>query len=232
MGQIIHRLAVAEGHEVVGKINSQNKESLSSFDTTNTDVAIEFTNPDTALDNIKFCFSKGIPVVTGTTGWYESLPELEALATKNKNYSLFYASNFSIGVNLFMRMNRFLAKMMNNYEEYDISMQEVHHTQKLDAPSGTAITLAEGILSEVARKESWSLKDENPTSTSLPIEAVRTPNVPGTHTITYTSSIDEITIEHKAYNREGFAKGALTVASWLKNKNGIYTMKHFFDSYK
>ena len=230
MGKIIDSIASERGYEIVGRINSKNKESLSEFNKGNTDLAIEFTNPDVVFDNLVYCVSKGIAVVTGTTGWYDRLEELKSLSSRQEHKTaVFYASNFSIGVNIFMKVNDFLAKIMNGYEDYDLSMQEIHHTQKLDSPSGTAITLAEGIVKGIDRKKKWALStDADLSSEDLSIEALRIPDVPGTHTIQYKSSIDEITIEHKAYNREGFAKGVVSVSEWLEEKEGFFTMDDFF----
>lgn len=186
------------------------------------DVAIEFTEPAAAIKNIKFCFENNIPVVVGTTGWYDSFTQIKALC-ESENGALFYATNFSIGVNLFFTLNKHLAKLMNG-QPYDLLVEEVHHVEKKDAPSGTAITLAEGIIENTSIKENWvnnKTNDEN----DLGIVSKRVPEVPGTHSIFYTSEEDEIEIKHTAKGRTGFAKGAIKAAQFLHNKKGIYTMQ-------
>ena len=187
------------------------------------DVAIEFTSPAVVTENIMKLMELGIPVVTGTTGWMNKLPEIQNYCEKS-NGSLFYASNFSIGVNLFFAVNKYLAKLMSQYSDYKISAEETHHTQKLDAPSGTAITMLEDILKDNESYNGWKLTDEDPVSTEIPVAAFRKEGVTGTHIVKYTSPIDSISLKHEAFNREGFARGALMAAEWLREKKGIFTM--------
>jgi len=185
-------------------------------------VAIDFSIPTEAFNNINECFSKSIPIVSGTTGWLDKYDQAVANCKINKG-AFIYASNYSLGVNLFFELNKQLAKLMKGFDVYDISLEETHHTQKLDAPSGTAITLAEGII-EQTNKENWSL-DVTDNKKIIPIESKRIENVPGTHIVTYASDVDEIEITHTAKNRDGFALGAVIAAEWLKGKTGVFTMK-------
>lgn len=222
MGKTIERLAIERGHEIAGRIDIDNHHELESV---TADAAIEFSHPDAAFNNVKRCIEKGIPVVCGTTGWLAHKPEIEAL-TKKLNGAFFYASNYSLGVNIFFKLNEHLAKMMNSIDGYDISMEEIHHTEKKDAPSGTAITLAEGILKHNTTKSIWINEDpKNPKE--LPIKSLRIGLVPGTHTIKYSSPIDDIEIKHIAHTRDGFAKGAVMVAEWIQGKKGVLNMDHF-----
>jgi len=223
MGKTIERLAVAQGHEIVLKIAFENKEEFTSETIKSADIAIEFTNPKSAFENIKKCLEAGVPVVSGTTGWLDKLAEAKAICKAN-NTAFLYASNFSIGVNIFFEVNQFLAKMMNAQPQYEPSLNEVHHTQKLDAPSGTGITLAEGVLAEIGRKSSWVNKVAT-TETELTLTSERIDHVPGTHEIVYKSEIDTIEIKHTAHSREGFASGSILAASWLVGKKGVFTMK-------
>lgn len=216
MGKTIEKLAVERGHSVVKKIDQGD-----TYDFADADVAIDFSVPDAAVDNISMALKSGVPVVSGTTGWLERYPEMVALCKEN-NGAFIYASNFSVGVNIFFELNKKLAQMMKALDSYDVSMTEVHHIHKLDAPSGTAITLAEGIIEE-SSKTDWILDNEE--SDKITIKAVREAEVPGTHTITYQSDVDEIMIEHKAHSRNGFALGAIIAAEWLKDKKGVHTMK-------
>jgi len=222
MGKTIQRLAEAKGHEIAQVIDVQRGNSAEDL-ISDLDVAIEFTRPEAAVQNIKACISKSIPVVSGTTGWLANFDEIKAYCIE-KNSAFFYASNYSIGVNVFFELNRYLAKMMEQFPDYDVSMTEIHHTQKLDAPSGTAITLAEGIMEEISRKETWVNQETN-IKTELPIFSERIDDVPGTHQITYRSKIDDVEITHTAHSREGFASGALSAAEWLVGKNGCFGMK-------
>lgn len=222
MGKMIEQIAVARGHEIVSKINQDSKPKEWKL-LADADVAIEFTKPDAALQNIKKCFALNVPVVVGTTGWYEKLDEVRALCLKEKQ-AILTASNFSIGVNLFFHVNRILAQAMENLPEYNVEIEEIHHTQKLDAPSGTAITIAQGILSEIRRKIDWKLQEDVKTESDLSIASIRTDDVPGTHTVKYTSSIDDIEIKHVAHNRSGFATGAVVAAEWLFDKKGAFNM--------
>ncbi|MFM9988703.1 4-hydroxy-tetrahydrodipicolinate reductase [Flavobacterium sp.] len=217
MGKVIERIALERGHEIVLK-----KSSTSSYEgLENADVAIDFSIPDSAVCNIKQCFDTNIPVVCGTTGWLERYNEIVSLC-ESKNGSFIYGSNFSLGVNIFFELNNYLAKMMSNLKQYKVSMEEIHHTQKLDAPSGTAISLAKDIIDN-SDYTSWTLN--NPTENDILIDAKRIENVPGTHSIFYDSSVDQIEIKHTAHNREGFALGAVVAAEWLVNKKGVFTMK-------
>lgn len=223
MGKTIEKLALDKGHEVVLKIDKENQADLTAAHLLQADVAIEFTQPESAFANIKACLEAGVPVVSGTTGWLERLPEMREICEASGSAFL-HATNFSIGVNMLFALNRFLAKMMNGQLQYDVQMEEVHHTQKLDAPSGTAITLAEGILAELDRKQSW-VNHQTDKPEELPIISKRIDPAPGTHSITYQSDIDDITISHVAHSREGFALGALTAAEWIVGKQGNFTMQ-------
>jgi 4-hydroxy-tetrahydrodipicolinate reductase len=218
MGKVIEKIALERGHEIVLKKSS----SDSYLGLENADVAIDFSIPASAVANISECLNNGIPVVSGTTGWLEEYPKMVALC-ENKNGSFIYGSNFSLGVNLFFELNSYLAKMMSKFKTYSVSMEEIHHTQKLDAPSGTAISLAKGII-ENTDYTSWTL-DTNPKEKELPIEALRIENVPGTHSIYYTSEVDTIEIKHTAHSRDGFALGSIIAAEWLVGKKGVFTMK-------
>lgn len=217
MGKEIEKIALQRGHEIV--IKTSGKEA---YDISTADVAIDFSVPSSAYNNISNCINHKIPVISGTTGWLEKYNEIVDLCT-DKNGAFIYASNFSLGVNVFFELNKQLAKMMNTLEQYNISLEEIHHTKKLDAPSGTAITLAEGII-ENSNKKNWEL-DKTTSEENIPITAIRTPDVPGTHTVTYNSDIDTIDIKHTAHNRQGFALGAVIAAEWLHNKTGVYTMR-------
>ena len=223
MGQLIEQLAIEKGHNVVAKVHSKSTDA-DWESVKNADVAIEFTQPEAAVNNIKKCFSLHIPVVVGTTGWYQHLDEIKHLQSASQS-ALLTASNFSIGVNVFFKINQLLAHIMDPINGYDVSLQEIHHIHKKDAPSGTAITLAEGILKSYSKKQQWKLKEASNSEHDLPIEALRIDNVPGTHAITYSSAIDSIEIKHTAHNREGFALGAVIAAEWLAGKQGVFTMK-------
>ncbi len=222
MGREIEKILISRGHSVGLVIDIDNAEDLNSEKRASIDVAIEFSAPTAAYQNIVRCIEASTPVVSGTTAWLERYDEIVAL-TKSKNGAFFYASNFSIGVNLFFDINRRLAKLMNKYPQYDVTLEEVHHTQKKDAPSGTAITLAEGILEGIERKKSWVCKPTTEPE-ELEVAAIRRSVVPGTHTITWESSVDLISIEHLAKGREGFALGAVVAAEFLAGKCGVYTM--------
>ena len=217
MGKVIERIALERGHKIVLK-----KDHDSSFEgLENADVAIDFSVPDSAVENISACLNKGIPVISGTTGWLTDYPKMVELCNA-KNGSFIYGSNFSLGVNVFFELNEYLAKMMGNLKQYNVSMEEIHHTQKLDAPSGTAITLAEGVIKHTDYAN-WTL--ETPISNEIHIEAKRIENIPGTHSIFYDSEVDQIEIKHTAHSREGFALGAVVAAEWLVGKKGVFTMK-------
>jgi 4-hydroxy-tetrahydrodipicolinate reductase len=217
MGKVIERIALERGHEIVLKKTEDN-----SFDgLLNADVAIDFSVPTAAATNISECLNSNIPVVSGTTGWLEQYEEMSSLCT-SKNGAFIYGSNFSLGVNLFFELNTQLAKMMSRFNQYNASMEEIHHTQKLDKPSGTAITLAQSILEE-KKLTAWSI--EKPSENELFIDVKRIDAVPGTHSVSYSSEVDTIEITHTAHNRDGFALGAVVAAEWLINKKGVYTMK-------
>jgi 4-hydroxy-tetrahydrodipicolinate reductase len=217
MGKTIEKIALQRGHSIVIKTKSS-----SDYIITDADIAIDFSIPNAAVNNISHCINNNIPVISGTTGWLDNYKIITNLV-KAKNGSFIYASNFSLGVNIFFELNKQLAKMMSNLSNYNVSLEEIHHTQKLDAPSGTAITLAESILEEQPKLTEWIL-DKNETN-KLTINAKRTPEVPGTHNVNYKSDIDTISITHEAHSREGFALGAVIAAEWLLNKKGVYTMK-------
>lgn len=225
MGKAIEEIALAKGHEIVLKIDISNAHEFTQEHLSRADVAIEFTGPHSAFDNVMKCLAWGVPVVCGSTGWLDKWDEVKNYCEAQKG-SLVYASNFSIGVNLFFEVNSFLARLMNKHPEYNVSMEEIHHTQKKDAPSGTAITLAEGILKQIDRKKNWKLGDTTDTST-LAIRSHRIDPDPGTHVVKYQSTVDDIEILHKAHSRQGFALGAVLVAEWIIDKKGILTMKDF-----
>lgn len=218
MGKVIERIAIERGHTIVFKSDKD----TTSIDLSNTDVAIDFSIPDAAVSNISTCFNNNTPVISGTTGWLEKYDNMVALCNQ-KEGAFIYGSNFSLGVNVFFELNNYLAKMMNNLKQYDINLEEIHHTQKLDTPSGTAISLAEGIINNTD-KTSWKL-DKATNNTEIPIVARRIPEVPGTHIIDYSSEVDSIKIEHIAHNRNGFALGAVIAAEWIVDKKGVFTMK-------
>ncbi|MBC8753721.1 4-hydroxy-tetrahydrodipicolinate reductase [Kordia sp. YSTF-M3] len=218
MGKEIEKVALQRGHTIVHKISSD----IASYDFTNVDVAIDFSIPSAAFQNITHCIKQQVPVISGTTGWLEKYDEVIALCEAEKG-AFIYASNFSLGVNIFFEMNTYLAKMMSQLEDYNVDIEEIHHTKKLDAPSGTAITLAEDIMQHTDYTN-WKL-DKTEAADEIPIVAKRIPDVPGTHEITYTSSIDTIAIKHEAHNRQGFALGAVVAAEWIQNSVGVYTMK-------
>jgi len=222
MGKIIEGIAKNRGHEIAGIIDVN--DSLKDFSIP-VDVAIEFTQPEAVVSNLKTCFDKGIPVASGTTGWLTHRQEVEGYCTQ-KDGAFFYASNYSLGVNLFFKLNEFLARIMDRYPQYNVSIDETHHTQKKDAPSGTAITLAEGVICNLHRKKEWKLGASENTE-ALSINAHRIDPAPGTHTVKYQSIIDDLEITHTAHSREGFALGAVLVAEWLAGKKGVFTMDDF-----
>ena len=217
MGKVIENIALERGHEIVLR-----KGSSDSFDgLLNADVAIDFSVPTSAVHHISECLNHNIPVISGTTGWLENYDEMVNLC-KEKNGSFIYGSNFSLGVNIFFELNNYLAKMMKNLKDYNVSMEEIHHTQKLDAPSGTAISLAEGIIQNTDYTN-WTLN--NASTNEIYIDAKRIENIPGTHSIFYDSKVDQIEIKHTAHSREGFALGSVIAAEWLVGKKGVFTMK-------
>lgn len=217
MGKVIEKIAIERGHEIVLKKNEND-----SFDgLLNANVAIDFSVPSAAISNISECINNGIPIVSGTTGWLENYNQMVALCN-DKKAAFIYGSNFSLGVNLFFELNDYLSKIMPKFNQYNVSMEEIHHTQKLDKPSGTAISLANAIVNNTD-KNNWSI--ENPKLDDVFIEVKRIDNVPGTHSVFYTSNEDTIEIKHTAHNREGFAFGAIIAAEWLVGKTGVFTMK-------
>ena len=222
MGKIIERIALERGHEIVSIIDIDNRDDFKSDAFKSADVAIEFTVPQVALDNYQQAFEAGVAVVSGTTGWVDQQEKVKADVLKN-GYTLFWSSNFSLGVNIFMAVNKYLAKIMNQFPEYNVEMTEVHHTQKLDAPSGTAITLAEGILDNIDRKTGW-VKEIQQNDNELVIKSIREGQVPGIHTIRYESFADIIEITHDAKSREGFALGAVLAAEFTYGKKGFLGM--------
>ncbi|MEM7484865.1 MAG: 4-hydroxy-tetrahydrodipicolinate reductase [Bacteroidota bacterium] len=217
MGKMIEQIAINRGHSIVAKIDLNS----TKVDYSETDVAIDFSTPESAFKNITDCFENKVPVVSGTTGWLSNYEDAVNICEEKKG-AFIYASNFSLGVNIFFELNAYLAKMMGNLEQYNVAMEEIHHTQKLDAPSGTAITLAEGILAHTPY-ESWQL--DKAEKNVIPITSKREGNVPGTHTITYESNVDTVEIKHTAHNREGFALGAVIAAEWIKGRTGVFSMK-------
>lgn len=236
MGKEIETIALQKGHSISFRIAKENKEELQNLSSENTDVVIEFTSPESAFENVKFCLEKGVSVVCGSTGWNEQKKEIEklVLSKNNQNLAFFWASNFSIGLNIFLEINKYAARLMQNYPSYDIEITEIHHKEKKDAPSGTAITLAETILENYDAKQDWKLVEKNNRSnlsnnsinaTSIPIFAEREDDVKGTHTTTYSSIVDELSFTHKAHSREGFAKGAVLAAEFLIDKKGVLGMK-------
>lgn len=223
MGHAIEEIALQRGHHIVLRINDLNLNDLTKENITKADVAIEFTNPESAADNILFCFENHIPVISGTTGWLHQLKIIEDKC-KASDGSFLYASNYSIGVNIFFELNKKLAALMKEHTEYEIQLEEIHHTQKKDAPSGTAITLAEEIINSSDQKNEW-VNNLTENKNELSIISKRIEDVPGTHSVKYASPVDEIEIIHTAHNRTGFAKGAVLAAEFVANKKGIFSMK-------
>lgn len=219
MGKTIEKIAIDRGHTIVLRVDKDDTD----YDISKADVAIDFSIPSVAFKNITNCLKNNVPVVSGTTGWLDKYDDAVALC-KEKNGAFIYASNFSLGVNIFFELSQNLAKMMSNLKQYNVTMEEIHHTKKLDAPSGTAITLAEGIIENNSNYESWQL--DTVAEKSIPIVAKRIEDVPGTHTVNYASEVDTITIEHIAHNRQGFALGAVVAAEWLIGKTGVFSMKN------
>lgn len=234
MGQLIEKFALKRGHEIALIVDADNRDSISAEDLAKADIAIDFSTPDAALSNISLCFEANLPIVVGTTGWYEHLQEVKETCLE-LNQSLLYGSNFSIGVNIFFHINRLLAKAVNPYKQYDVQVEEIHHTQKLDSPSGTAITIAEGIIDNHDVKKDWVNQlvgtDQEVVNkpNELLIESLRIEDVPGTHTVLYSSEVDQIEFKHTAHNREGFALGAVVAAEWLFGKKGFYQVTEIFD---
>ncbi len=223
MGKEIEQILIARGHTIPLIIDLNNTNDLDAAHLQKVDVAIEFTTPSTAYGNVVKCLEAGVPVVCGTTAWLDKLPEVKQLC-KEKNGAFFYASNYSIGVNIFFEINRRLAQLMNRFGEYDVTIEETHHTQKKDAPSGTAVTLAEGVLENLDRKQKW-VCGTTTVPEELEVVAIRRSVVPGTHTVTYESDVDALSITHMAKSRRGFALGAVLAAEFLHGKTGIFSMK-------
>ena len=223
MGKAIESIALSKGHEIVLKIDIQNNQDFTEAALQKADVAIEFTGPHSAFENVKKCIAWGVPVVSGSTGWLDQWAEIKDLCAE-KNATLIYSSNYSIGVNLFFELNKQLAQLMESYNSYDVSMTEVHHTEKKDAPSGTAISLAEQILTNLGRKNKW-VNTASGNSNELVIQSERIDPAPGTHIVKYSSEVDDIEIIHTAHTRIGFASGAVLAAEFAFEKKGIFTMK-------
>jgi len=234
MGKLLEHFAQERGHEICITIDADNASDIRSERFKEADVAIEFSVPHAALEHIYDAFEADVPIVVGTTGWYDELAAVEQKCRAGNN-TLLYASNFSVGVNVFFYVNKVLAKLMNRYPQYDVQVEEIHHTQKLDAPSGTAITIAEGILDGLERKNTWvnevigQQDDVIVKPNELLIESHRIEEVPGTHTVIYSSEVDELEFKHTAHSRAGFALGAILAAEWLHGKKGFYSIKDMFD---
>ena len=229
MGKLVERLAAGRGHEIVLVVDEYNRNSTSGEQLEMAEVAIEFSVPAVAADNYKWCFDHGVPVVSGTTGWLDRWDEVVEYC-RQRDGGFFYASNFSIGVNVFFQLNKYLAGMMSRFDDYQVFVEETHHIHKIDAPSGTAITLAEGILGNHGGYSSWELSSGGcPSKGVLPVSAKRIGEVPGIHAVTYKSDVDEIVIRHSAISREGFARGAVLAAEFMKGKKGVYNMDDLLD---
>ena len=224
MGRAIESLAPEHGIEIAWRVTQENRANATPELLRQADVVIEFTRPEAAFENAMLCLRAGVPVVSGTTGWLEKLPEAQDFCQKNKG-ALLWASNFSVGVNLFFALNTYLSKLMNGRPEYLPSVIEIHHIHKLDAPSGTALTLVNEIIAKVNRATGWALAPESPRPGEIPVAAVREGEVPGTHTVKWESATDAISIEHRAHSRAGFASGAILAAQWLAGKQGVFSMK-------
>lgn len=222
MGQIIDTLAQEKGHDICARIDINGQQSIEDLIEIRPDVAIEFTNPESSPSNIEFCIRESIPIVVGSTGWYDHYDRLTTLCAEQES-ALFTATNFSIGVNIFFSINEYLARKMNDWQDYAVQIEETHHIHKVDAPSGTAITIADGILASLQRKESWKNQTSD-LSTDLEILSHRENEVPGTHAVTYSSAVDSIEIKHTAHSRLGFAHGAIKAAEWLVDKQGVFGM--------
>jgi 4-hydroxy-tetrahydrodipicolinate reductase len=227
MGKVIEKVAQSRGHNIVARIDVDNRQEFENLSASQIDAVIEFSHPSSAFQNVKSCLEKGVPVVCGTTGWLEQKPEIEAL-TFEKGGAFFWSSNYSIGVNLFFELNKKLAQLMSPQKQYSVSTTEIHHTEKKDSPSGTAITLAEGIIQNSAGKEKW-INNEIPADNEVAIWSAREGKVPGTHIVKYISEIDQIEISHVAHGREGFALGAVIAAEWIVGKKGIFGMKELLE---
>jgi 4-hydroxy-tetrahydrodipicolinate reductase len=236
MGKIIEKIALDRKHEIVLKIDQDNQHELTAENLQNADVAIEFTMPASVRNNLTACLDAGTPVVVGTTGWYDQFEAVKQECAE-KDGTLMYGTNYSVGVNIFFHINKMLAKIMNNYPYYDVQVEEIHHTQKLDSPSGTAITIAEGIIDGIDVKNSWANVlvandnnvDDSFNNAQVLIESHRIDNVPGTHTVIYDSEVDTLEFKHTAHNRNGFALGAVLAAEWLQDKKGFHAITDMFN---
>ncbi|SEK31830.1 4-hydroxy-tetrahydrodipicolinate reductase [Parapedobacter koreensis] len=234
MGQLIEKFALQRGHQIHLIVDESNRESIDATDLAGADMTIDFSRPEAAVANIDLCFEANVPLVVGTTGWYNQLEAVKKRCIAG-NKTLLYGSNFSIGVNVFFYINELLATAMNPYQQYDVQVEEIHHTQKLDAPSGTAITIAEGIIEHTDSKTEWinNLIGEGEESIPKPhqllIESHRIEDVPGTHTVLYSSEVDQIEFKHTAHSRAGFALGAVIAAEWLEGKTGFYQVTEMFN---
>jgi 4-hydroxy-tetrahydrodipicolinate reductase len=227
MGRVIEQQALLRGHEVVLKISSSNVNEFNATNLAKADVAIEFTNPHSAVDNVIKLIDCGIPTVCGTTAWLQELPKVKSLV-EQKNGAFIYASNFSLGVNLFFLLNEYAAKLMAPYKDYTAGIKEIHHTAKLDAPSGTAITIAQGLIANNGSYTSW-VNNADANAGQLPILSERIDPAPGTHIVTYKSAIDTIELSHEAHSRDGFALGSVIAAEWIVGKKGVFTMRDLFE---
>ena len=224
MGHMIEEIALQRGHEIVLKINIDNTADFNKENAAAADVAIEFTGPDSAFENVRQCVEFGVPVVSGSTGWNNKIEVIKQLCLEKKG-SFLHTSNFSIGVNIFFEVNKLLAKLMDAQPEYEVTMKEIHHTQKLDAPSGTAVSLAEQVLDQLDRKKKW-VNEASANKEELSIISERIDPAPGTHSVKYASEIDDIEIIHTAHSRKGFALGAVLAAEYIHDKKGVFTMKN------
>ena len=223
MGKTIEQVALDRGHTIVGRIDVSNRADLDQLADDSVDVVIEFSSPEAVVENLRYCIGRGWAVVCGTTGWLSQRADIEQ-QVRERGTGFFYASNYSIGVNLFFRLNKTLAKFMHNYPSYHVSMTEIHHTEKKDAPSGTAITLAEGLLENLPHKQRWAVSEAGTADDAIVIDSVREGTVPGTHIVRFESDVDRIEISHVAHNRQGFALGAVIAAEWLALRQGVFGM--------
>jgi len=222
MGQEIEKAAKKRGHSILFSVDKDDQNKLTAENLKQADVAIEFSIPEAAFDNIMTCFKSGVPVVSGTTGWLDNFYKIRKYCSEHDN-AFFYASNFSIGVNLFFQANKYLARIMNSYPNYDVGIEEIHHKHKLDAPSGTAVTLAELIMKEIQSKQKWT-KEVDTDADEISVQSRREGEIPGIHEVTYESEFDQIQVKHSAKSREGFSLGAVMAAEFLVGKTGIYSM--------
>ena len=227
MGKVIEKVAQSRGHNIIARIDLDNRQEFDNLSASQIDAVIEFSHPSSAFQNVKSCLEKGVPVVCGTTGWLKQKPEIEALAAQ-KEGAFFWSSNYSIGVNLFFELNKKLAQLMSPQQQYTVSTTEIHHTEKKDSPSGTAITIAEGIIENYPEKTQW-INNEIPAENEVAIWSAREGKVPGTHIVKYISDIDQIEISHVAHGREGFALGAVIAAEWIVSKKGVFGMKELLN---